>query len=337
LTSDARAEHEDPPQTLQEWLPHRALRPYVTCVWAQRVSARSDAYRHRTAPDGSVELVCPAGGPASVVGPRTTPSEQLLAPGAAVVGVRFRPGAAPAILGLPASELTGSTIGADELWGSSTAELAERVAGSTSPPAAASALETAVLSRLAEARPLDELVAEVVRRVHVGGAQGQQIGIEPQAEALTRARELDLDLVEVAAGAHSMAEVAASLHVSMRQLRRRCEAAVGLGPKELQRIARFQRFLLLAEHRRSQPGVTLATLALGVGYADQAHLARESVRLTGSPPRELLLAAARHCHGVHDHSASRSQLFGTPCGRGPRPPPGSDTADFFKIAAAPPR
>lgn len=281
MASDASAEHEVQPQTLQEWLPHRALRPFVSCVWAQRVAACSDVYRHRTAPDGSVELVCQAGKLASVVGPQRTPSEKLLPPGAVVVGVRFRPGAAPAILGLPASELAGLTIGADELWGSSSAELAERVAGSTSRQAAVSALETAVLSQLTEARPLDELVAELVRRVHVGGA-------------------------------HSMAEIASSLRVSMRQLRRRCEAAVGLGPKELQRIARFQRFLLLAEHHGAHSGASLASLALRVGYADQAHLSRESVRLTGSSPRELLLASERHCHGVHDHAASRSQLFGTP-------------------------
>jgi methylphosphotriester-DNA--protein-cysteine methyltransferase len=82
--------------------------------------------------------------------------------------------------------------------------------------------------------------------------------------------------------------------------------ALGLGPKELQRIARFQRFLILAE--RGQ-GVPLASLALDAGYVDQSHLSRESARLAECSPIELLRGAAEHCWGVHDHSVSRRQLL----------------------------
>jgi methylphosphotriester-DNA--protein-cysteine methyltransferase len=38
-------------------------------------------------------------------------------------------------------------------------------------------------------------------------------------------------------------EVAAQVGLSLRQLRRRCHAAVGYGPKTLQRILRFRRFV----------------------------------------------------------------------------------------------
>jgi AraC-like DNA-binding protein len=194
-----------------------------------------------------------------------------------VVGLRFRPGAAPAVLGLPASELAALTVDADELWGAPARAIGERVAGSTSMQAVVSALEAAVVSRLAQARQPDKLVAELVRRVYAGSAD-------------------------------SIAALASSLYASERHLRRRCEAAIGLGPKELQRIVRFQRFLVLAE-RHCGPSSTMASLALEAGYADQSHLSRESVRLTGSPPRELLLAAADHCHGVHDHAVSHRQLL----------------------------
>ena len=54
--------------------------------------------------------------------------------------------------------------------------------------------------------------------------------------------------------------------------------AVGYGPKTLERILRFQRFLMLG-------GDDLARLALDAGYADQAHLTRECTRLAGLPPR----------------------------------------------------
>ena len=104
-------------QTLREWLPRPALAAYVSCVWVQRVAARSDSYLHRTAPDGSVELVFQAGQPLKVVGPQTGPRAELLPAGATVVGLRFRPGAEPAVLGLPAAELAALTVDADELWG----------------------------------------------------------------------------------------------------------------------------------------------------------------------------------------------------------------------------
>jgi len=72
-----------------------------------------------------------------------------------------------------------------------------------------------------------------------------------------------------------------------RQLRRRFADAAGYGPKTLQRILRFQRFLALAQTRTN-----LARLAFEAGYADQAHLTRECTRLAGLPPAALLASGA---------------------------------------------
>ena len=43
-------------------------------------------------------------------------------------------------------------------------------------------------------------------------------------------------------------DVAAEVGLSVRQLRRRCHAVVGYGPKTLQRVLRFRRFV--STHRR---------------------------------------------------------------------------------------
>jgi hypothetical protein len=72
-----------------------------------------------------------------------------------------------------------------------------------------------------------------------------------------------------------------------RQLRRRFADAVGYGPKTLARVLRFQRFLALAGS-----GEELARLAPAAGYADQAHLTRETRRLAGRTPLELVTAGA---------------------------------------------
>lgn len=66
----------------------------------------------------------------------------------------------------------------------------------------------------------------------------------------------------------------------------RCSAALpstsATGPKTLQRVLRFQRFM------RAAPRVELAGAAALAGYADQSHLSRETRRLAGMSPRELV-------------------------------------------------
>jgi hypothetical protein len=57
------------------------------------------------------------------------------------------------------------------------------------------------------------------------------------------------------------------------------------GPKKLDRIIRFRRFLHQAGSRRE---ASLAETAFEVGYADQAHLTRECRRLSGLTPGDLL-------------------------------------------------
>jgi AraC-like DNA-binding protein len=78
-----------------------------------------------------------------------------------------------------------------------------------------------------------------------------------------------------------------ALGTTERQLLRRFNAAVGYGPKTLDRVLRFQRFLSRAPAvANGEEG--LARIAAEVGYADQAHLSRECVRLSGLSPTRLV-------------------------------------------------
>jgi AraC-like DNA-binding protein len=81
-------------------------------------------------------------------------------------------------------------------------------------------------------------------------------------------------------------DVAGALGLSERQLRRRCHAAVGYGPKTLQRVLRFQRFVRRVD--ASAATLDLAAAAADAGYADQPHLTRECVALSGLSPTALL-------------------------------------------------
>lgn len=82
----------------------------------------------------------------------------------------------------------------------------------------------------------------------------------------------------------SVATAAALVGLGERQLHRRCLAAYGYGPKTLARILRFNQALELA-----RTGTALAGVAADTGYADQAHLARDTRQLAGVPMTRLLV------------------------------------------------
>jgi AraC-like DNA-binding protein len=273
---------DDPAPARQSYIerpPVPALAGLVSSVWIQRVSPDADPYTHRNIPNGGVELLCPVGSLPRVVGPLTRPLVEVLAPGTTVVGVRFRPGAAASVLGLPAAELVDLVIETDELWGRAAAALGERVAGATSPEEALARLQRHIAGRLGDAPGPDPLVSEAVRRLmpwrtdHIGS-------------------------------------LTSSLSISDRQLRRRCQAAVGLAPKVLHRMLRFQGFLALTQaalaRGRAPTDDGLAVLAAEAGYADQPHLTRECLRLTGLSPRAYL-GEAEYCG--HDHAAAFMPLL----------------------------
>jgi AraC-like DNA-binding protein len=269
--------HHD--QTYRERRPAAELSQYLSAAWVQEVAPGAAPYTHRTVPNGGIELSCRIGSLPRIAGPQTGPTEDVLGPGAIVVGVRFRPGAAPSVLGLPASELVDLSLGADELWGAWAAALGERMAAATSPHDALGLLEAEVSSRLAAgtAEQPDPIAVEAVQRLLPW--RGDDVGSLPS-----------------------------SLYISERQLRRRCQAAIGLAPKVLHRMLRFQGFLALAQGM-DHPADDLARLAAEAGYADQSHLTRESVRLAGRSPRALLREAEHNCRAAHDHAPSYGPLL----------------------------
>jgi AraC-like DNA-binding protein len=268
-------------QSYLERRPARALAPVVSSVWVQRIAPGAAPYPHRSVPNGSVELRCRVGAAVQVAGPLTRPRLEVIPPGTAVVGVRFRAGAAARALKVRPSELTDVAVDAAELWGPAAATLGARVAES-GPGEAAGLLEQALIGCLADAAGPDLLVAEAVRRMMSG---------RPEDVGALRS----------------------SLFMSERQFRRRCEAATGLAPKALQRMLRFQGFLArvqsaLARGRHPAEG-GLARLAAEAGYADQSHLARECQRLTGLSPRAFLGQTEQQCGAGHDHRASFAPLL----------------------------
>jgi AraC-like DNA-binding protein len=242
----------------REYVPPAALRPAVSCLWVG-VTPAGGAPPTRVLPDACADLIWQGGRGVFVAGPDTGPVLMSFPPGTVLVGVRLRPAAGGPALGLPLSALLDQRIDAsdlrDELRCAAAAELARLAPGWVTPDAAMRGL-TRITCHMTASGPPDPLVLEAARRLG-----------SPRARVDT---------------------MAADLGVGERQLHRRCRAAVGYGPATLRRVLRFRRFVAGVDE--SGERADLAGLAAGAGYADQAHLTRESTRLAGLPPAALARA-----------------------------------------------
>ena len=102
-----------------------SLRHHFACAWLHRLPA-TGAEPILVVPDGSIDLQW-VEGVLRIAGPDREPQTEALAPGAIVVGFRFRPGHAAEWLGLSAAELLNRRIPLDEIWGREASRLAEEV------------------------------------------------------------------------------------------------------------------------------------------------------------------------------------------------------------------
>jgi AraC-like DNA-binding protein len=200
----------------------------------------------RVLPDGCMDLLWHEGR-LLVAGPDTRAYVAEGAPGV-WTGLRFRPGTAPALLGVPAHELRDRRVALADLWPA--AEVRRCTARVHAAAGPASGLDELALRLAADTEPPDPLLRHLVSALGAG---------------------------------RPVAATAEELGLGERQLHRRCLAAFGYGPKTLARVLRLQRALGLARQ-----GVPFAETAARTGFADQAHLSRDVKELAGVPLRELL-------------------------------------------------
>ena len=233
-----------------EWPAPAALRDAVACLWAQITSEGADR-AGLVLPDGCTDLVWEQGRGAFVAGPDTGPVATTMMAGTFIFGARFRPSAGGPALGVPLSELRDQRVDLADLRPGD----ARRLPATLDPDTAAARMLDVTAALVAGSAP-DPAVTWAVRLLR-----------DPQARA---------------------EDVAAEVGLSLRQLRRRCHAVVGYGPKTLQRVLRFRRFVSRVDAVPETPDVLdLAALAAEAGYADQAHLTRECGKLSGLTPAAL--------------------------------------------------
>jgi AraC-like DNA-binding protein len=131
-------------------------------------------------------------------------------------------------------------------------------------------------------RPARELLG--VLEPAAAGLESPAAGLAPMVAACppldTVVRTAVLAIV-AARGEAPLADLAAAVGVSPRQLQRRFSAAVGLSPKQFARVRRLRSALL---HVVEGSPMSWAAVAADLGFADQAHLIREFGALAGLTP-----------------------------------------------------
>ncbi|NNH73316.1 helix-turn-helix transcriptional regulator [Nocardia uniformis] len=231
-----------PPTTAYSERPSTVIAGAV--VWTRTVLSANEL---PVLPDGCMDLLW-MDGRLRVAGPDSRAASGPSRIGTRVHGMRFFPGTAPALLGVPGRELRDTRVELDELWPAALARRSVDTVAAAADPLIG--LEAVAFERAAATEPPDPVLPWIVTRLGAGD---------------------------------SVAEIADAAGFSERQLRRMSLSAFGYGPKTLGRILRLQRALALI-----RAGKSFAETAAHAGYADQPHLARDVREFAGMPLRQLL-------------------------------------------------
>jgi len=174
--------------------------------------------------------------------------EHACRPGAQLTGLRFAPGYAPGVLGVPAHEFLNARVPLAAVWPHAKVDaLVDQLTTTTRPGA---------------------VLEEVAKHEYT---------MSPWEAGL-----LATIVCELQHG-RSVSDLAETTGISARQLQRKSTRAFGYGPKMLTRILRMVRALDLARN-----GTPFAEVAYSAGDSDQAHLARDVNEFSGTTLRQLL-------------------------------------------------
>jgi AraC-like DNA-binding protein len=251
-----------PRGTLQAMAVCPELRPYMSHILMYRESfAPGQEVVEHVVPDGAVRLVVnlgepPAGGQAlQVLGPSAAPALVRLGGRMEGVSITLQPGAAPALLGVPAGELAGTAVALDALWsGGRAADLLGALAGQPD-----------------DARRADVLQALLRQGLPQEAPPGHQPAVHAQR------------LLAASAGRLKVRDAAAAVGLGERRLQQLFHAHIGLSPRAWGRLARLHGCLRAL---RRQPHAAWADVAAAGGFYDQPHLVHEFRELCGCTPAE---------------------------------------------------
>jgi AraC-like DNA-binding protein len=252
-----------PSPVYREHAPPAGLAGHIECIWTVNSDGASAApTRNRVLPDACADVIfdfgdgalrssaSDAGLRSAVVGTMTAAAVIEQVGRIDLLGVRFRPGGAPAFLRLPLGQATDRTFDLEAL-GEGWQVTTRRIHAADTAGERLSLLLAALGARFRPDSTVDCLIC---------GAWSRIIG---------------------SAGALGMRALAAEVGVGERRLQRLFHERIGLSPKEAARVARFRAAL---QRMSRHPDRALGRIGLETGYYDQPHFNREFARFAGLSP-----------------------------------------------------
>jgi AraC-like DNA-binding protein len=252
----------------REISPPGVLADFVRCIW-RLYGDHTGGSAEPIIPDGCAEIVVNVGDPfirhtsdttshqqpARLVAGQITRALTLEPSGRVDIwGIRFHPWCASSFLGVSACELRDHVVSLDEVAPSLDSAFAAVAENRTEAAAERSIIEVLTHRAMAACRP----EAHIPKLVAFASASSETI---------------------------SVGRLAREAGVSTRRIQSLFRDQVGLSPKQLLRVTRFQRALRLA---RMRPTLSWGHIAQLAGFYDQAHLIHDSNDIAGCTPRELV-------------------------------------------------
>ena len=246
--------------------PHPVLRDYIKCFWYLEKDYASDHPSSETIlPDGCVDFVFQANGSrlylqldnksthlsdSSLIGLKKIPVLLFSKNESITYGIRFFAYGVYPFTKTPLNQLQESALGLDDLFGSDIFEITE------------------IVQHLPAARIFEEFEKFLLHRLFYSKPDIQSV------EAATQVLFQQMGFTDIS-------KLAVDLNMTTRSLERKFDEIVGLSPKALARVIRF-------DHIKNElilnPHVSLTELSFRYGYFDQAHFIRDFKQFSGDTP-----------------------------------------------------
>jgi AraC-like DNA-binding protein len=247
--------------------PGPPLARFVESIWLYD-GYKPDHTEEIHLPDAGIQLVVDlrySWAAAGIAGPSSRPFPMTTDCQFSVLGVQFRPGGAPAVLGLPTRGMLDQTIALDGIWGPRALEFEERLHRAGSPRERLDTAEAFLVGAIRDDLSPSPPVALAAQKLWRSGNAG----------VVTRlAQHMDL---------------------APARLMQQFEDAMGLKPKLFQRLHRFQRAVRLIHGGREK---SFAAIAIEAGYFDQAHFTHDFRTFAEMSPSAYRERFGRHVNHV---------------------------------------
>jgi AraC-like DNA-binding protein len=246
--------------------PRSILRNYIKCFWYLEEDYSSNYLSIETIlPDGCVDFVFQVNGAALtlqtgdqsilltnnfLIGLQKSPVRLFSKTKSAAYGIRFFAYGVYPFLRTPLHELQETVLELEDLFGNQFSELAEK----------------------AQTFPIRR-VFEEFEKFLLPRLANFKTDIQP-VEAATR-------LLFQRQGFTDIAKLALELNMTARSLERKFDEAVGISPKALARVIRFDN---IKNELILNPRSSLTSLSFRYGYFDQAHFIRDFKQFSGDTP-----------------------------------------------------